>query len=233
MGDFRMKRLFLAAAVTFGLSSAGYATTVGFDIDGSFSNANGGLVYNSQDSYGWGTGGPCGLFCPSTLKVSDGSDSDNYANGHHNVDLMSLTWENNSNVTHPQTGVDLTINLNWTAPGSSSGSEMYSLAITNTSDGWFGLHPQDDTIDPSLNNPPLDFAGLPDNLGGGVTVESYFWDFSGDGSFANGKWSNPETGTAVATLKAKISVVPLPAGGLLLLTGLGGLAALRRRKQAA
>lgn len=226
-----MKKLLLAAALTLGFGTAGHATTVSYDVEASFSNASGGAVYNGGDTYGWGS---CGLFpCPSTLKISDGSGSEDLANGNHDIDLFTLTWHNRTNLSSTQNGVDIKIDLDWTAPGTSSGTEKYTLAITNTRDGWLGLFPRADVIGPNLTTGPLQFAGLPDNLGGGVTVLGYSWSFSGAGSFAAGKWSNPEGGTAVATLVANVNVVPLPAAGWMLLAGLGGLGAMRRRKKAA
>jgi hypothetical protein len=64
-----------------------------------------------------------------------------------------------------------------------------------------------------------------------VVPASVFGPFSGSTSFVLmfSEGNNPNNGSA----EFLISAVPLPAGGLLLLTALGGVAALRRRRKAA
>ncbi|WP_420876405.1 VPLPA-CTERM sorting domain-containing protein [Roseovarius tolerans] len=54
-----------------------------------------------------------------------------------------------------------------------------------------------------------------------------------DGNYADGLWTNPEHGHSELGIYANISAVPLPAAGWLMIAGIGGLAALRRRRKAA
>lgn len=166
----------------------------------------------------------------SSLTIGDGPFSQDFPAGGGMIDLFTVTWYNESTPALPtpdnfQATADFMVS--YTQPGAGGGSEMVTFDITNTD------NPEGDEIIPTLAVGPLDFGGVPLDLGMGLTVVSYILTHSGNGAFADGLWTNPEKGTSVLTITAKIDVVPLPAAGWMLLAGVGGLAAYKRRRKAA
>lgn len=223
----------LSVALTFALSVASHASSVDWNIDGEFKNNAGGVIVSQGEKFKWG-------LPSSKLEVIEYSGPQNFdGNGHYSVHLLDLTWYNATSLTLPGQHVDLHIDLDWTAPGAGGGSEAYRLGVTNTSDfsfcGFFCLDftPQDDKISAFLLD-DLSFGGVPEKLGNGITVEGYEWVLSegSDGFFSDGHWYNSEHGTSTLQLKAKVSAVPLPAAGWMLLASMGGLAAMKRRRKA-
>ena len=69
-------------------------------------------------------------------------------------------------------------------------------------------------------------------VGNGLQVRASIADIT-FGSDANGMFVNNRPGFGKVTATFTLAAVPVPAGGLLLIGALGGLAALRRRKAAA
>ena len=53
----------------------------------------------------------------------------------------------------------------------------------------------------------------------------------GDGSVDGNVWSTQENASSSLIVSANISAVPLPAAGWLLIAGVGGLAAMKRRRK--
>lgn len=152
------------------------------------------------------------------------------------VQIGSLTWYNASSsafFTPDKFGAKGTMSLTITNPSAASGSEKVSFKIKNTEN----VSGTDDIINAMLVDGIFDYAlSLPLDLGDGVTLTGFSAKLAnGTGTFADGKWTNPENSTSVLGIYASIDVapVPLPAGGLLLISGLGGLAAMIRRKKMA
>lgn len=236
-----MNKLLLTTALAIGLAASASANTVDWDIDGEFSNNAGGWITSHGNQFKWGV-------LPSSLTITEFSGPEVYSsNGNYEAHLLNVTWHNATSATLRGQHVDLDIDLDWTSPGSGGGSESYDVAITNTSDfslcGLFcGLEydPQDDKIAAMLLDGALDFDGVPLPLDGNVSVVGYEWVLldgtdgyeDGEGYFSNGYWFNPEHGTSTLALKANVNVVPLPAAGWMLLAGVGGLVAMKRRKKA-
>ncbi len=125
------------------------------------------------------------------------------------------------------------------AVGAGSGNRVFNLTATP---------PATPTLDGRVST--LEFTGLFENLAvfvNGVEVlgqngiDSRVFAFETLFNAANGFTQSllisftdvlegPATNSSVATLNVQLSAVPVPAAGLLLLSALGGAAALRRRK---
>ncbi|MBC7154879.1 MAG: VPLPA-CTERM sorting domain-containing protein [Rhodobacteraceae bacterium] len=75
---------------------------------------------------------------------------------------------------------------------------------------------------------------MPLALGDGLTLNGFSTALlSGAGTLDGNAWYNLESGTSTLGIYANIAAVPLPAAGWLMMAGIGGLAAMRRRRKAA
>lgn len=110
-------------------------------------------------------------------------------------------------------------------------SQSLSFSVRNTD------NPTGDKISSLIFNNLNYGSVLPLDLGEGLTVTGYSFELV-DGTYstfnaATGKWTLQEDRSATLRIVANVDVapVPLPAAGLMLLGGLGGLAAVGRRKK--
>jgi len=235
-----MKHGALALVAAIGLAGGASAATVAGSSSGEFTNVSG-----AQACYFFGfplcNGADVGpdnmLVWPddsspsSTLTIDNTAFSQEAPIGDSTVMVGSLTWYNASSdawTTPDQFNANATIDLAFTSPGAASGDEDLSFTITNTG------NPSGDEILGLVLDGLFDFdLALPLDLGSGVSVTGFFAQIAeGTGSFANGVWYNPETGTSKLGIYANVAAVPLPAGGLLLLGALGGLGVAARRRKA-
>ncbi|SDN87687.1 VPLPA-CTERM protein sorting domain-containing protein [Lutimaribacter pacificus] len=249
-------KLLLAGLFTAAMATGASAATLSGSSSGEFTNENGGYTCTSSFLF-WCTGGVDGasglgtstLEWPgetdghnhsnparSSLTINDESFSHNVPSGAGQYLVGSLTWYNASSpedITPDEFTAKAVIDLMLSSPSAHTGSEEVKFTIENTT------NPTGDEIF-AVALGGFDFGWtLPLDLGEGLTLDGFSASLVGgsDGTFAGGLWFNPENGTSTlgiyANVTAAAAVVPLPAGGLLLLTGLGGMAALRRRKKAA
>jgi hypothetical protein len=172
------------------------------------------------------------------MTINDGAFGPNAVSDGGHIALLSLTWFNAATpakLTDDAFSAFASFVLDFTQPGGGSGSENLTFAIRNTT------NPAGDRAALFVDDGTLDFGGLPRVLGNGISVVGYSWVLSGAGTFGTGDgkcgltgyWCNPENQTSTLTLKAQVSVIPLPAAAWMLLAGIGGLAAVARRKKAA
>ncbi|MCZ0810752.1 MAG: choice-of-anchor K domain-containing protein [Pseudomonadota bacterium] len=241
-----MIKTITAALLSVGLATGAHAATVAGSSSGVFTSETGGstgligatdgaAISADGKTLTW-PGETCGILgCTtltdqSTLTINDVAFSKSTSVGNNEVTVGSLTWYNASSsslLTPDLFTAVANIGLNFTSPTGQVGSETLTFNINNTT------NPTGDLIMASPTG-ALDFGlAVPLNLGSGLTLTSFFAEEVGPGSLSGGTWSLGEGLTSTVMIKANIAAIPLPAGGLLLLTGLGGLAALRRRKQAA
>ncbi len=80
---------------------------------------------------------------------------------------------------------------------------------------------------------------VPLDLGDGYMLDGFVLSVQGDGMLADlgggsWDWTNPEQGTSYLVFEAEISgpaPVPLPAAAWMLMAGIGGLGAMKRRSK--
>lgn len=244
-----MNKILTAAAVAVLTTAAAEAATFSGSTSGVFTEVSGANVCKTGPfwDYDAGCAGDEAEASGNTLTwpddVSPSStltfNAYNFATGplaagSTTVQIGSLTWYNASSdgyYTPDEFTAKAKMSLSITSPSAVSGIENVTFTIDNTS------NPLGDDIKALYVGGILDYAlALPLNLGDGVTLTGFSTALVGStGTYIGGKWTNPENKTSTLGIYAnvKVAAVPLPAGGLLLITGLGGLAALMRRKKMA
>lgn len=243
-----MPRLLTSTALCIVVASAGHAVTVeGFTdadwtevVDANDENRSTERITNDDNVLEWGFRDRPRVDRPgSTLTFLDGAFSGSAPVGSVSpVSVFSIEWENLSTAgfrTEDEFTALGEATINWTMPLPGTGplTESLSFAIKNTG------NPDGDEITPSMATLAVDF-NAPTPIGGQSTVLSYQWILSSVGDVENeggatlidGLWFNPEGNTSVLTLQASVETVPLPAAGWMLLAGVGGLVAMKRRRKA-
>lgn len=223
-----MKKLLISSVLTMGLASAASAGSVdwAFSVDGDWTSENGSFFSTfTQDTLAWG------LPKKSTMTFDDntpgpGTSGTLAIGATDTIDILSIDWYNASSfalATPDAFQATANIDLDWLAPPpGQNGNVDVSFDINNA------LNPDGD--DASLNV-IAGTLGAPFRIGN-LVVESYSLVEVGDGTFDGTNWFNPEHGHSSLVLKANVAAVPLPAAGWMLLAGVGGLVAMKRRRKA-
>lgn len=252
-----MKQGALALVAAVGLAGGASAATLAGNTSGDFTGIHGanechnGYKCQGQEAAIKEIGNVEYLIWPDQDKPSSWLAFANYefsqdlATGHNEVLIGKLYWHNASSdsyYTPDDFTAKATMDLAFTQPSVQSGSEKLKFYIENSNNS---QHPNGDTISIDLKNEPLDFGfDLSTYLGEGVTLLGFGASLFDAGetckhgsckvasTYDNGFWYNAEHNTSVLGVYAKVNLapIPLPAGGVLLLTALGGLALARRRK---
>ena len=249
-----IRTLLLAAGLALGTAAAAQAATFTWDFSGTIaapSDATTNLVSSGggTSTLTWGSNEP-----ESSLTIDSSAGSTSVAFGTtEEVLIGSLSWTNMS--VFDGGGVWTTVlSLNGIFEhdgfGPVSDTAFATIEMDNTTD----VNTNPDTNNQTGQNPDfislltLNLAGLttPLDLGGGMTLLGFSAritdagqcgtaNSSSIGSFItdDGRWSNCEGNTSVLGIYADVNVIPLPAAGWLLLSGLGALAVMRRRRKAA
>lgn len=238
-----------AALVALALSTAAHATTFSGIGEGAWSASSIGsgtnscrfnTIHGANTGVAWGNLGGCpdfsGSFQDSAIVLQDFSFSEELTGGEQSVQIGQFFWYNTVNFAARNFAPTATLSVTLTDPVSDTVTEALSFNIFNTgnpsSDVILGLTFEDYGLD------------LPVRIGSsGYAVESFSFDLLGDTTGEalltfdrpNGtglQWVNPENNISTVGIYANIAPVPLPAAGWMLIAGLGGLAAMRRRKTA-
>lgn len=261
MTNLNFKKWLIAASVAASMATGASAATLTGSSSGEFTDTNGeGFTCTSTSFFFGCIGGVEGASIDTSVLQWPG-DTTGFANDNpakssltieetnFNVDPVplgtddylvgELTWFNASspgNITPDEFTAEATINLLFTSPTGESGSQAVSFDITNTG------NPNGDDVALSLG--AFDFGFVtPFSLGGGLTLNGFSTGLTScssadplDCTLNGSDWFLDEGKTSKLGIYANISAVapiPLPAAGWLMIAGLGGLAALRRRRKAA
>lgn len=244
------KILMLAGALGFALASAASATTISGVTSGEFTGVvNGFNVDGSGDTAVWPDDNDGFKLCwygvchfetgQSTLTIETFNFSENVGSAGGTIDIGQINWHNaasrsNPGIGFPGTDPEFTLNaeldLSFTDPVIAGPySEVVAFDVTNT------LNNPADIIDSSaLAIGGIDFGGLPLTIGDRDIIGFSFYlldDTYSSYDATTGVWTLDEHKSASLRLVAEVAPVPLPAAGWMLIAGLGGMAALRRRKK--
>ncbi|MEE4189628.1 MAG: VPLPA-CTERM sorting domain-containing protein [Roseobacter sp.] len=218
----------VAGASTFSGHTAGYFTSEnghsGTYITGSSEGSNTLLQWGyTPDRYDDDE-----TYDTSFLQILDYSFDQELVSGQNEIRVGALRWYNASS-THVDSqfsahawlrfDLDEPTNLPWAW-------DYVGFNISSTSNSG---NPADDSVlgvsfdDYNLN--------LPINIADRTFLTGFDYRAVGGGLDGN-EWTNAEDSYSYLEIYAQVEVVPLPAAGWMLLAGVGGLAAMRRRKRA-
>ncbi len=213
-----MKKIMLAAVAALGLASAASAATYTVNVTANPFRAPGqpGLQTRAVILAASGAqnfGGPTGIipksFSFNLTKVGD----------IQNVDLFGLVHYDfpvNADDLLPRSS---TVTLNMGALGTATvAGQTFAVGTVGSTKAYAFA---------DYTNIPLVFS-----LGGGLAIKATIAD-TVFGANSKGVFTNGRPGFGKVTATFTLATVPVPAGGLLLMGALGGLAATRRRKAAA
>jgi hypothetical protein len=252
-----MKTLLLSAALVGGLAAGASATTFGGTFTGSFNGTSVGW-YNNNCLFDGGAGlawGSPSSTCPNLAENAGQDDStmqiiaDSWGKdvqGTDQVLIGEISGFNNANTAARDFRTGMNLSFSVTSPTADGPfTEFMNVTIENTpnnpADNAFLLSFDDFGMDLPTTFGDVELTGFSLGVTGGGTLSTATGNF-GDWScwFQGGctklTWINPENHTSTLQIFAEVTapaaVVPLPAAGWMLLAGLGGFAAVKRRKQA-
>ncbi|WP_299918303.1 choice-of-anchor K domain-containing protein [uncultured Roseobacter sp.] len=221
-------------AVTF-LTGAAQAATFSGSTSGTFLRANGfdgsgSLTGIGTSSIAWGRPGK------SKMEILDYSFSHSLQSGTNSYQIGALEWFNATWYNFDDLfRVFANLQLDLDDPLDQTTNDTVKLKIDTSANN--AIDPSDLAVITQFDD--FDLA-LPFVLGKGITLKSFSVSLDGDGALRqkNGKtkWRTDEHGTSRLIINAeieKVSAVPLPAAGWMLLVGVGGLMGMRHRKRAA
>ncbi|WP_375227448.1 VPLPA-CTERM sorting domain-containing protein [Roseobacter sp. S98] len=140
------------------------------------------------------------------------------------IDWFNAEWSNFDDLFQ----LDATFNINLTAP--------FALSPEVSDDFAFGVGTTGN--DSSSDADTAKIAGFngflldtPLILNDRYRLTGFSFSVIGDGSVDGNVWSTQENASSSLIVSANISAVPLPAAGWLLIAGVGGLAAMKRRRK--
>jgi hypothetical protein len=229
-----------AAALTIASATGSYAVTMDTEFTGTFTSSSGTGSMGIDDTgrvARWPVPGCSGQSSLSWFETGGDGDYDrtytNVTAGNSYV-VGGITWSNASTCnTDGNFNLFATMTMDFDIPQLSPANQGVSFNVTNTTNP-----PGDLLTSNSLQIGNLTFGSLlPVDLGGGLFVSGFRFIADGESDNvydpATGKWTLKEDRTASLHLVADISAVPLPAAAWMLLAGVGGLAAVARRKKTA
>lgn len=242
-----------AHAATFSGQFSGTWASAGGPLPPATGGTNSCLSGTERTLY-WGDEDDCpdnsGNSQDSSLSTA-GSDKEGFRNsdgfseeitGHETVKVGTIRWENRPNPASTTVNIFANLNMVLDIDGFGQVTELLQFQIDNTA------NPEGDDILALWFD---DFGGVPIDLGNGLTLDGFSFELqdpvdgetltTGVGTGANEgrtllNWDNPEghpVNFSWLTINAEISpaAVPLPAAGWMLIAGVGGLVAMRRRRK--
>ncbi|WP_298836295.1 VPLPA-CTERM sorting domain-containing protein [uncultured Roseobacter sp.] len=138
------------------------------------------------------------------------------------IDWYNAEWSNFDDLFE----LNAEFEFGMTSPASLTSFDLFTLVIGTTGN------------DSASNDDTATLAGFEDfrlgtplNLTRGYVLSGFSFSVLGDGGVDGDVWSTQENRSSTLVISAHIEAVPLPAAGWLLIAGVGGLAAMKRRRK--